>query len=679
MLKLLRSTKTIGWVDGSARAASAPSHIVGGGAQREVILRSKLFDVEWYLQKYRDVAEAGLDPITHYIEYGAREGRNPNPLFDTAWYLSYYPDVAAAGANPLAHYAEYGSREQEGRDPHPSFSTLYYYAQNPEVAAAKLNPLLHYLSEGKAAGRLPFDPNALYVKHVIKERQRFALESPEILRHIDAMLYRPIFHIFITGSNGAGYTRTLASLNDQIYEAWSSSDFSWDAEAGRQLAWGDNVFVMFLHAGDTLSPSALYQLACTINAYPSVDIVYGDEDTMDEDGMHRMPFYKPDWSPDTLESLNYLGPAACFKGALVAKVLAEARNYYDFVLRATEWSSRVEHVRAIIVHRACGAADPVSAEQRAADIVALAGRLQRTGRSGEVAAVVPEAACYDIRLALASRPLVSVVIPTAGTVADLDGLPTDLLFNCLDKIVERSTYTNLEFIIVDNGDLGEERVGRLRRRGCRLITFSERHFNVAKKLNLGASIATGSMLLLLNDDIEPLSPDWIERLLEQFEKPHVGVVGAKLLYSDLTVQHAGVATNLGNPEHVRKMRSRDDLGYFFSARSVRNFAAVTGACMLTRTDLYRRLGGYNEALAISYNDVDYCLSVRENGLTVVFAPGAELVHFESQSRVPVLERGEGDYFHRRWARMVISDPYYNEENLEVLPASFEVKHNVQVL
>jgi GT2 family glycosyltransferase len=678
LVKLLLRSGAIRLVQSRSAANAAPPCIASGGL-RDFIIQSQLFDEAWYLQKYRDVADARLDPVTHYIEFGAGEGRNPNPLFDSAWYLSYYPDVAAAGANPLVHYVEYGSRVQEGRDPHPAFSTLYYLAQNPEIAASGINPLLHYLREGKAAGRLAFDPNANYVKHVIKERQRFALESSQILRHIDAMLYRPVFHVLITGPKGDGYTRTLESLGGQIYPAWSCSDFSWGDSASWLSELDENAFVMFLPAGDRLNLSGLYQLASAINACPTANIVYGDEDTIDGDGTRRMPFYKPDWSPDTLESLNYLGPAACFKCALAAKVVAEARGYFDFVLRATELCSRVEHVRAVVAHRAKGAAGPVTAEDHTADIAALTARLQRTRRTGDVTAVAPGYACYEARLELSSRPLISVIIPTAGTVTDLDGKPTDLLFNCLDKIAERSTYENLEFVIVDNGDLGEERVERLRERRCRRITFAERDFNVAKKLNLGASIASGAMLLLLNDDIEPLSPDWIERMLEQFEKPHVGAVGAKLLYSDLTVQHAGVATNLGNPEHVRKLRPRDDLGYFFSARSVRNYAAVTGACMLTPAPLYRRLGGYNEELAISYNDVDYCLKVREEGLTVVFAPGAELIHFESQSRISVLERGEGEYFHRRWARMVISDPYYNEDNLELLPASFEVKHNPRVL
>jgi GT2 family glycosyltransferase len=268
-----------------------------------------------------------------------------------------------------------------------------------------------------------------------------------------------------------------------------------------------------------------------------------------------------------------------------------------------------------------------------------------------------------------------MVIPTAGQVVDLNGKRVDLIFNCLDSIERKSTYKNLEFVIVDNGDLGDERTKALRARGCQIVTFEETKFNVSKKLNLGASIASGEMLLLLNDDIEPRTPDWIERLLEHFEKPSVGVVGAKLLYPDLTLQHAGVVSNQGNPEHVRRMHPRDDRGYFFSTCSARNFSAVTGACMMVRADVYRRLGGYNEALAISYNDVDFCFKIREAGLTVVYAPRAELVHFESQSRAPILDLRESEYFHKRWARIVTSDPFYNEENLEVLPGSFEVKHN----
>jgi O-antigen biosynthesis protein len=639
--------------------------------EKKIILRSQLFDAKWYLRRYPDVAAAGIDPLVHYVRSGAKEGRNPNPVFDGTWYLDRYPDVAAAGANPLVHYIQHGSNE--GRDPHPLFSTNYYLQQNPEVAEEGLNALAHYMQSADASSPLGFS-NTLYARHVLNEKQQLAVELPGILQHIETMLYRPIFRIFIYGDDASGYPRTFASIEKQIYQHWTVDDLDWTAHERAALRVGDDVYVLCLRAGDVLGELAFYEFASAINADPAIDMVYGDEDVLESGTSRSNPFYKPDWSPDTLESLNYLGPAACFSGAIADAVWADARGPYDFALRATEKVSRVAHVRAILCHRQSSADAPVSPEASRADIDALNGRLARTGRSGIVTPAINGFACYNMTVK-SPAPLVSLIIPTAGQTVDIGGRNVDLIMNCLSSIERKSTYKNLEFVIVDNGDLGDERSNLLRARGCKLITFKEKKFNVSKKLNLGASIASGEIFLLLNDDIEPHAADWIERLLEHFEKSHVGVVGAKLLYPDLTLQHVGVATNLGNPEHPRRMHSADDRGYFFSTCCVRNFSAVTGACMMARADVYRRVGGYNEALAISFNDVDFCFKIRELGLTAVYAPRAQLIHFESQSRSPVLDVAESEYFHERWAHMLTSDPYYNEENLEVLPGSFEVKHN----
>ncbi|MCK1321661.1 glycosyltransferase [Bradyrhizobium sp. 162] len=637
----------------------------------KILLRSQLFDATWYLRRYPDVAAARLDPLTHYVRRGAREGRNPNPLFDGDWYLDSYPDVAAAGINPLVHYAQYG--DLEGRDPHPSFSTRYYLEQNPDVATSGLNALAHFLLAGTGAGRRAFHPNAHYSKHVLKESQQLAIELPDIIQHIETMLFRPMFRVFIDGGDDAARAGTLASVKRQVYGGWSIGDLDWSRER-TALEADDAGYIICLRVGDVLNERALYEFANAVNADPMADIVYGDEDFLENGVTRSRPFYKPDWSPDTLESLNYLESTACVSAAIAAVAWSDARGSYDFMLRATEAASRVVHVRSIVCHRRRSADDPASMEDNAADIRALTGRLMRTGRTGSVTPAIEGYACYDVTVK-SSTPLVSVIIPTAGQVAEINGRRVDLITNCIDSIERVSSYKNLEFVIVDNGDLGGDRCAALRARGCKFITFTEKKFNVSKKLNLGASIASGEMLLLLNDDIEPHAADWIERLLEHFEKPHVGVVGAKLLYPDMTLQHVGVATNQGNPEHLRRMHPADDRGYFFSSCTARDFSAVTGACMMARADVYRRVGGYNEALAISYNDVDFCFKIREAGLTAVFAPRAQLIHFESQSRSPVLDLAESEYFHARWAHMLTSDPYYNEESLEVLPGSFEVKHN----
>jgi glycosyltransferase involved in cell wall biosynthesis len=638
----------------------------------KILLRSQLFDGKWYLRRYPDVAAARLDPLTHYIRHGAREGRNPNPLFDSEWYLDCNPDVAAAGINPLVHYSEYGNIE--GRDPHPSFSTRNYLEQNPEVAASGLSALAHYLQVGKASGIRAFHPNARYAKHVLKEQQQLAVEMPDILWHIEMMLFRPLFRVFVDGPDDEARALTLASVKRQVYGHWSIDHLNWRAEGRAALEVNDAAYLVYLNAGDVLNDRALYEFANAINADPMLDIVYGDEDFLDNGTTRSRPFYKPDWSPDTLESLNYLGSAVCFSSATAAVAWPDATSSYDFGLRATEAASRIVHVRAIVCHRRSSADDPVSPEQNEADIEALMGRLTRTRRSGHVTSAIKGHACYNVTV-VSSAPLVSVIIPTAGQVVDINGRRVDLITNVINAIERTSSYKNLEFVIVDNGDLGGDRCAALRARGCKLITFTEKKFNVSKKLNLGASIASGEMLLLLNDDIEPYTTDWIERLLDHFEKPHVGVVGAKLLYPDMTLQHVGVATNQGNPEHLRRMHPADDRGYFFSSCTSRDFSAVTGACMMVRSKVYRQVGGYTEALAISYNDVDFCFKIRELNLTAVYAPRAQLIHFESQSRVPVLDLAESAYFHAKWASVLTSDPYYNEENLEVLPGSFEVKHN----
>jgi GT2 family glycosyltransferase len=167
-------------------------------------------------------------------------------------------------------------------------------------------------------------------------------------------------------------------------------------------------------------------------------------------------------------------------------------------------------------------------------------------------------------------------------------------------------------------------------------------------------------------------------MLEHFEKPHVGVVGARLLYPDLTTQHVGVVLNTNNPDHVRRSVNRNDQGYFFSTCGPRNYHAVTGAVMMTPAELYREVGGYTEALAVCFNDVDYCLKVGERGYSVVYAPKAELIHFESQSRGAELDLSELAYFKRRWAANA-TDSYYNELNMTVAPPTFEVRHNARLI
>lgn len=510
------------------------------------------------------------------------------------------------------------------------------------------------------------DERSAYV--MLTEMQEASLTRmlPGMSRHAATMPHQPRFLIVVEPGDDAATQSTLRSIANQIWAGRTQVTAAWSLPSDLPL---DADYVIFARAGDTLAPDALYQFATVLNANPDLDLVYADHDLVDDHGTRHSPFYKPDWSPDYLESLNYISHAACFRLS-AARLHLGADSLYDFILRFTEAGQRTQHLPSVLYHRM-----DVSPLQADIDIAALRGRLRRSGRTGNVIQGRMAMGYYDIVLQTNSRPLVSIVMPTAGKVVPINDQSVDLVMNCINSIRDKSTYRDIEMVLVDNGDLGEARIAALTALGCRFVTYTAPTFNVARKLNLGASIARGDILLLMNDDMEIIAPDWIERMLDHFSKSHVGVVGAKLLYPDGAIQHVGVAGNHGSPDHVRQGRPRDDTGYVFSSCAVRNFFAVTGACMMTPRALFNRVGGYTEALAISFNDVDYCLKVRELGFTVLCAPRAELVHFESRSRKAELDPAELVYFHRRWGHWLAADPYYNELRLTTNPASFDLRHD----
>ncbi len=523
-----------------------------------------------------------------------------------------------------------------------------------------------------------------YQSWVRIERKRFKKEIPDIAQHIVVMIHKPIFTIIIDSRQGnTGLSDTMESIHEQLYPH-SEVRILADVRSKCTPSLPANVkiledmlfsgikgdFIIFMQSGQRFSINALYEFANAINKYPDIDLVYGDEDSWGTKGNRHNPFCKPDWSPDYLETFNYIGFAACFRTA-VAQNCFKIAHPYDFILRFTERTTRVLHVSKILGHNSeRHDLQTESANLVSLDIEALSGRLIRTSRRGSICEDKLHKGCYNIQLNLKRSPLVSIIIPTAGKVIHEGEKRIDLIENVIRQIRDRSTYKNIEIVVVDNGDLSSAQIQLLGETACQRITYSNPVFNVPKKLNLGASIARGEMLLLLNDDIEILTPSWIERMLEQFEKPHVGVVGAKLLYPDGTIQHAGVVFNFGNADHARRGFPGNDAGYFFSTCGVRNYSAVTGACMLTPANLFREVGGYSEELAVSFNDVDYCLKVQEKGFWVVYSPSTELTHMESQSRVASLDMGELAWYHHRWATRLVSDPFYNELFLKVAPPTF---------
>lgn len=432
-----------------------------------------------------------------------------------------------------------------------------------------------------------------------------------------------------------------------------------------ELATGD--YVVLIDNDDEIAPEALFEFARVIEREGFVDMIYSDEDKLSVHGERFEPFFKPHWSPEYLEACMYTAHLACYRTDLVRAVGGFRKGYegaqdYDFVLRFTERASRILHVEKVLYHwRAIRGSTALALRQKGyvvdAGCRALSERLSRTGRKG-VARSSDFPGCFWLDEEIQGEPLVSIVIPSAGRDATIRGERLDLLVNCVKSLRTRTDYTNYEIIVVDNDDLRSTTRQFIETQACRLVHFRE-PFNVARKMNLGARESRGELLLFLNDDIEVINPDWLRRMIPLVQRDGVGIVGAKLLFEDGTLQHVGVAfDDEGLPDHVLRGYPGDYAGHYFSVAGNRNFLAVTGACMLTRKSLFESLDGFDETLAINYNDIDYCLKAHQTGYRAVYTPHARLYHFESQNRERVVASEEIELFRRRWGETTKRDPYY---------------------
>jgi glycosyltransferase involved in cell wall biosynthesis len=248
------------------------------------------------------------------------------------------------------------------------------------------------------------------------------------------------------------------------------------------------------------------------------------------------------------------------------------------------------------------------------------------------------------------NPLISLIIPTAGKTAVVNGQNLHLLENFVQSIYEISTWKNMQLVVLENGNLSEETMKKLSSRNALIVPYREEKFNLARKVNLGVQNAAGEYVVILNDDMQVISPDWIEQLLQFQQQDGVGVVGAKLLFADRTIQHAGVTIIGGNPGHPYYKAPEDTIGHGGICTTVANTVAVTGACSMTPRNVFLKAGGYDAALDSNYNDIDYCLRLIEAGYRIVMKPFAVLWHYESLSKehAGIVNTAELDLFHSRW-------------------------------
>jgi GT2 family glycosyltransferase len=521
-------------------------------------------------------------------------------------------------------------------------------------------------------------------------------------KEVSEMQHRPVFSIVMPTFNSTDewLVRAIESVRGQSYPHWelciaddASTLPSVRATLERYMALDDRIRVSFrkenghiaratndamalmrgdymclMDHDDEIAPHALLEFARIINEDPLVEFIYSDEDKLDLDGQRYEPFFKPDWSPILLESCMYTAHFACYRVSIVRQVggfrpECNGAQDYDFVLRFAERVTRVRHVPKILYHwRAIPGSTAQSMDNK--DYVissAIRALSDRCARTGEVDLVKPGswAGSFACRRKIVGNPKVSIIIPSAGRSAEVRGAPVDLLANCVHSIYSKSSFKNFEVIIVDNGDLTKKTRASLARFPARYISYRQSVFNVAARMNLGATVASGDFLLFLNDDTEVISGDWLEAMIAVAQRPNVGMVGAKLRFEDGALQHVGVTTCHGWPDHIRRGFPANDPGYFFSSVTTREVLAVTGACCLIPRALFGRVGGFNEDFAVNYNDIDLCMRVRATGASIVFTSQAELFHFESKNRARTVDQHELSLWNSLWSASFSADPYYS--------------------
>ena len=433
-------------------------------------------------------------------------------------------------------------------------------------------------------------------------------------------------------------------------------------------------WIALLDHDDMLAPNALYEIVRAAAAHPDARLLYSDEDKIDEHGRRSHPYFKSAWNQALMRSHNVVTHLAAYRGDDLRRLRfrtgagVEGAQDHDLVLRQADeiGPERIVHIPRILYHwRMHEASTSGSTEAKPytleAGCRAIGDHLERIGLKGEVRAVpIGFHVAYDRK---AYRPLVSVVIPT------FNGL--DLLRTCLESFREITAYRNVEFVVVDNRSDDRETLAYLRKIGRRRnvrVLRDERPFNYSALNNAAVAACEGELVLFMNNDIEVLDPDWLDEMVSLMADEGIGAVGAKLLYPDRTVQHAGVVVGLGGVAgHVHQHLPAAAAGYMGKALLRQDMSACTAACLLTRRALFEELGGFDEEhLAIAYNDVDYCLKVRAAGLRVVWTPHAELLHHESATRGSDVApekverfRREQSSFVERWAGVVANDPAYN--------------------
>jgi len=568
-----------------------------------------------------------------------------------------------------------------------------------EGAAVTVRYCVSYLARALLGARLLTIEDIRYRRW----RRKHALSGSTLQSmktEVDDFPYRPLISIImpVFDTDPEMLRRAIESVEAQVYPNWElclADDCSTRADTKAEIeklsvpggkikmkalsqnagiAGASNVaiglaegeFIALLDHDDELAPDALFEAVKLLNECRDADMIYSDEDKLDERGRHVEAYLKPDWAPEQLLSNMYTCHLGIYRKTLIDEIGGFREGFdgaqdYDLVLRLTERTDKIHHIPKVLYHWRMSSGSTASDYSNQGEtktpemssLKALKDAMERRRIEGVVEGGL-FAGSYRVRPAIKNDPLVTIMIPTRDNLG--------YLRKCIQSIDEND-YRNFELIVVNNRSEQPETLEFLdaiaARENGRVLEYNEQ-YDFSRINNLAASHANGSYLLLLNSDTESIQSGWLTAMLEAVQIPGVGVVGSKLLYPDDTIQHAGIVLwRCGPAGHLHSRLPRDNHGYFGIVDIMRNCSAVTAACMLVRKNLYDDLGGLDVELPVAYQEVDLCLRALECGYRTVYTPFSLLYHHESVVTGPRVDTHDENIFRGKWEKRMPVDRFHN--------------------
>ncbi|CED70295.1 putative glycosyl transferase, family 2 [Aliivibrio wodanis] len=653
------------------------------------------------------------DNILDYVLIGSKMGLDPSEYFYSNYYFSTNFDVRSNNLNPLYHYLKYG--EKEGRKPNVWFSSKYYAESNPDLERWNASLLSHFIMRGQHEGRRYSELNPIQNgdKNIVKpyevwiknhENETFSeirrgLESFSELPRISIVVpvYNPEKELLIECIESVinqSYSNWELCLADdkspkahvrEVLEEYAAKDkrikpvfrkknghISAASNSALEVTTGE--WIALLDHDDELHEHALYHVVKSLNDKPETELVYSDEDKIDQSGNRIDPHFKSDWNLDLLYSQNYVSHLGVYKAEIIKKIGGFRLGYegsqdYDLLLRYSREidHANIVHIPKVLYHwRMVEGSTALASGEKSYTTDAGIKALEDHFIALKKKVFVEEGAgpnMYKVNWNIINEPLVSLIIPTYNGY--------EITKQAIDSILDKSTYQNFEILLVDNNSNDETALEYFeeidQHEKIRVLRYPY-PFNYSAINNFAAKQAKGEIIGLVNNDVEVINPEWLTEMVSHAQRDDVGCVGAMLYFHNDTIQHAGVICGLGGVAgHSHKHFPKDHPGYFYRLKLIQNLSAVTAACLLVRKSVFDEVTGLNEKdLTVAFNDVDFCLKVQAAGYRNLWTPYAELYHYESISRgaednpekVARFNK-EADYMKDTWKTDKKADPCYS--------------------